>query len=230
MQQRHSKSGVEGYRKGDMYSLGVILWELLRRQSLANYLGLKEELEIREIVCNGYATTVQSSSPEIVSENEKSSLNGEFSDGDEIRDPFWPRALALITEDSSTLSSEGNKTGWACQLGQIKDCIADCLKFEPDSRPDVKSVRNRLRPLHKGMYVYCSLTLFLRKLFAMLLLCFCIVFFSMSRRSNIFDIMIGLMEKYANNLEILVDDRTKQLSEEKRKTGKKLVIMFIICI
>jgi hypothetical protein len=40
------------------------------------------------------------------------------------------------------------------------------------------------------------------------------------RRSNIFDIMIGLMEKYANNLEILVDERTKQLSEEKRKTGQ----------
>jgi len=39
------------------------------------------------------------------------------------------------------------------------------------------------------------------------------------RRSNIFDIMIGLMEKYANSLEILVDERTKQLSEEKRKTG-----------
>lgn len=42
------------------------------------------------------------------------------------------------------------------------------------------------------------------------------------RKPNIFDNMIAMMEKYANNLEALVDERTDQLQEEKKKTGKNL--------
>lgn len=38
-----------------------------------------------------------------------------------------------------------------------------------------------------------------------------------------------MMEKYANNLEVLVDERTDQLVEEKKKTGK-IILNFKKCI
>lgn len=62
-------------------------------------------------------------------------------------------------------------------------------------RPDFKSIRTKLRPLRKGM------------------------------RPNIFDNMMAMMEKYANNLEQLVDERTDQLQEEKKKTEALLLEM-----
>ena len=37
--------------------------------------------------------------------------------------------------------------------------------------------------------------------------------------------MMAMMEKYANNLEALVDERTDQLVEEKKKTGNIYRIM-----
>ena len=42
--------------------------------------------------------------------------------------------------------------------------------------------------------------------------------FSQGLKSNIFDNMLAMMEKYANNLETLVDERTQLLIEEKRRT------------
>lgn len=45
------------------------------------------------------------------------------------------------------------------------------------------------------------------------------------RKPNIFDNMIAMMEKYANNLEVLVDERTDQLVEEKKKTEALLYEM-----
>ncbi|CAL8104389.1 unnamed protein product [Orchesella dallaii] len=193
------KNCVEGLRKGDIYSLGIILWELIRRESLASYLGLKDEKEVRERICHGITIPFQTSS-------KLSSVNLQV-DPDEL---FWPATLLTIElqfgedkkgatqgqqlpQSQQANGKSNNHSGHGINhFDQIRECLKDCLSHEPEMRPDIKAVRMRLRPLHKGM------------------------------RSNIFDIMIGLMEKYANNLEILVDERTKQLSEEKRKTDSLL--------
>ena len=48
---------------------------------------------------------------------------------------------------------------------------------------------------------------------------------SLSRKANIFDNMLAIMEKYAYNLEGLVQERTNQLTEEKKKTDALLYRM-----
>ena len=45
------------------------------------------------------------------------------------------------------------------------------------------------------------------------------------RKSNVVDNMIHMMEKYTNNLEDIVAERTGQLEEEKRKTEALLYRM-----
>ena len=47
----------------------------------------------------------------------------------------------------------------------------------------------------------------------------------LDRKPNIFDNMITMLEKYAYNLEGLVQERTNQLMEEKKKTENLLLRM-----
>ncbi|KAE8743726.1 hypothetical protein FOCC_FOCC009637, partial [Frankliniella occidentalis] len=82
----------------------------------------------------------------------------------------------------------------------VRECLQECWAEDPEQRPDLKAVRARLRPLRKGM------------------------------KPNIFDNMIAMMEKYANNLEALVDERTDQLQQEKRKTEALLYEMLPRCV
>ncbi|KAF6204393.1 hypothetical protein GE061_002734 [Apolygus lucorum] len=82
----------------------------------------------------------------------------------------------------------------------VRDCLIDCWHENPEVRPDIKTVRTRLRPMRKGM------------------------------KPNIFDNMIAMMEAYANNLEALVDERTDQLVEEKKKTEALLFEMLPRCV
>ncbi|ELU09058.1 hypothetical protein CAPTEDRAFT_121651 [Capitella teleta] len=74
----------------------------------------------------------------------------------------------------------------------VTDCIKDCWSEDPALRPDFKTVRRRLKNMQKGM------------------------------KPNIFDNMMAIMEKYANNLEEIVEERTDQLREEKKKTEELL--------
>ncbi|KAH8419517.1 hypothetical protein KR222_004069 [Zaprionus bogoriensis] len=82
----------------------------------------------------------------------------------------------------------------------VSECLRECWSERPEDRPEFKTIRTKLRPLRKGM------------------------------RPNIFDNMMAMMEKYANNLEALVDDRTDQLQEEKKKTDALLHEMLPRCV
>ncbi|XP_037807798.1 speract receptor isoform X2 [Lucilia sericata] len=77
----------------------------------------------------------------------------------------------------------------------VREILKECWCEKPEERPDFKTIRAKLRPLRKGM------------------------------KPNIFDNMMAMMEKYANNLEALVDERTDQLQEEKKKTDALLLEM-----
>ncbi|GIY94070.1 receptor-type guanylate cyclase Gyc76C [Caerostris extrusa] len=85
------------------------------------------------------------------------------------------------------------------KLSESFDCVISCMQEcwaeQPESRPDFKAVSAKLRPMRRGM------------------------------KPNIFDNMLAMMEKYANNLEALVDERTDQLNDEKRKTDALLYEM-----
>ncbi|XP_071439399.1 guanylate cyclase 32E [Hetaerina americana] len=82
----------------------------------------------------------------------------------------------------------------------VRDCLKECWAECPEDRPDFRSIRLKLRPIRKGM------------------------------KPNIFDNMMAMMEKYANNLEQLVDERTDQLIVEKRKTDALLYEMLPRCV
>lgn len=70
----------------------------------------------------------------------------------------------------------------------IVNCIKECWDENPEVRPDFHTIRARLKKMRGG------------------------------KSKNIMDQMMEMMEKYANNLEDIVNDRTRLLCEEKKKT------------
>ncbi|XP_017059315.2 guanylate cyclase 32E isoform X2 [Drosophila ficusphila] len=77
----------------------------------------------------------------------------------------------------------------------IRKCLCQCWDEDPENRPDIRLVRIHLKELQAGL------------------------------KPNIFDNMLLIMEKYAYNLEGLVQERTNLLYEEKKKTDMLLYQM-----
>ncbi|CAL1538859.1 unnamed protein product, partial [Lymnaea stagnalis] len=77
----------------------------------------------------------------------------------------------------------------------VIDLINSCWAEDPTLRPNFHIIWNWLKPMRTGM------------------------------KRNIFDHMLGMMEKYQEHLEELVDERTGQLTEEKKKTETLLYRM-----
>ncbi|EDW02936.1 GH10964 [Drosophila grimshawi] len=77
----------------------------------------------------------------------------------------------------------------------IRSCLRLCWDEDAEVRPDIRLVRMHLKELQAGL------------------------------KPNIFDNMLAIMEKYAYNLEGLVQERTNLLYEEKKKTDVLLYQM-----
>jgi len=73
--------------------------------------------------------------------------------------------------------------------------MQSCWDENPLQRPTFEAVKAKLRQIHGG------------------------------RQGNLVDNMVGMLEKYANNLEELVEERTQQLAAEKQKTDELLYKM-----
>ncbi|KAK3709909.1 hypothetical protein QZH41_020028, partial [Actinostola sp. cb2023] len=78
---------------------------------------------------------------------------------------------------------------------RILHCITECWDEDPSKRPSSDAVKKKLKVLNRG------------------------------KNTNIVDNMIAMMEKYTDQLEVLVEERTKQLAEEKAKTDVLLYKM-----
>jgi len=74
----------------------------------------------------------------------------------------------------------------------VVQLMADCWAEDPDTRPDFATIRNRTKPMRAGM------------------------------KNSIMDQMVEMLEKYSNNLEDIVMERTRQLCEEKQRTEELL--------
>lgn len=77
-----------------------------------------------------------------------------------------------------------------CEMAEdyVIQCITDCWDESPENRPDFGIIRARLKKMKDG------------------------------KHKNIMDQMMDMMEKYANNLEDIVNQRTHEVYEEKQKT------------
>ncbi|XP_033630928.1 guanylate cyclase 32E-like [Asterias rubens] len=143
---REPTSPPEGTQKGDTYSFGIILYELVQRSGPFGNCSLNPK-EIIDKVTFPLDPTM----------------------------PFRPNVMEV-------------ENCHECLLTTMQECWVEV----PDQRPDFKTIRVKLKPLHSGM------------------------------KSDILDNMMAIMEKYANNLEEIVEDRTHQLIEEKKKTDNLL--------
>jgi hypothetical protein len=98
--------------------------------------------------------------------------------------------------------------------------MVSCWNEDPERRPTFYEINNTVRRLKFGKYKSFFFLIFLRDLGTTNnpVLSFSLCF----RTTNIIDNMVNMLEKYANNLESLVEERTIQLVEEKKKTDQLL--------
>lgn len=187
---------LPGNQKTDVYAFGIILHELLARQGPfgIDATGLKLKSIVHSIAnpCNPIKT--QQRAHYCSDENETAFV---ISSGPGVSRNLDHANHQPRSQNGSSLTGGANSEKpvfFRPAINKlqcpnyIKETMQLCWSEDPDLRPDVRTIRRRLASLRQGT------------------------------KYNIVDNMMVLMEKYANNLEKVVQERTSQLSEEKKKT------------
>ncbi|KAG9510284.1 Receptor-type guanylate cyclase Gyc76C, partial [Fragariocoptes setiger] len=231
---------MHGTQKGDIYSFGIILHEIIARQGpFGIYATSLEPEEIINRVKHPQMAHQQQMSQQNSPISQRSAVKrdtsvpgGDLSNGNAVvniqlaneRDSCYDMVDHCLLQNTSmqmkpyTCNGTGNASVCPSTVGTtigesqreyngaseagyfrpdldllqcqdyIIDTMRDCWRERPESRPDVVTIRHRLKNMRYGM------------------------------KANIVDNMIAMMEKHANNLEETVKVRTALLEEEKKKT------------
>ena len=129
---------------------------------------------------------------------------------------------------------------------QLIQLMRDCWDDYPTLRPDFSTIRSRFLLINGGKYDAVDWTVYRTSvlvpfvhsgLFTNLTLGKCLQNISIDimnsilcRNVNIMDNMLQMLEKYANNLEELVEEKTQQYTEEKKKADMLLYSMMPVLV
>ncbi|XP_026465471.1 atrial natriuretic peptide receptor 1-like isoform X2 [Ctenocephalides felis] len=190
-----SKRPPAGTQKGDVYSFAIIVHEIVTRNGAFYRDDDMTPKEIVEGVRRGPKTSSLGSSP-----GSPNPLGGSVS----------PNSAVLYHNHNSgasgghgpnALQQRPQQAGGALVRPtivegteqQLTEIMNHCWSEDPNHRPDFNSLKSTVRRLNKDQ-----------------------------ESGNILDNLLSRMEQYANNLETLVEERTRDYFEEKRKCEELL--------
>uniref|UniRef100_A0A6M2DX41 Guanylate cyclase n=1 Tax=Xenopsylla cheopis TaxID=163159 RepID=A0A6M2DX41_XENCH len=177
-----TKRPPEGTQKGDVYSFGIIVHEIVTRKGAFFREDFMPAKEIVEGVRRGPKNSSLGSSPGSPNPLGSVSPNNFHHNHNSGANSQQQQHMMLIRPSIV----EGTEQ-------QLTEVMNHCWSEDPNNRPDFNSLKSTVRRLNKDQ-----------------------------ESGNILDNLLSRMEQYANNLETLVEERTRDYFEEKRKCEELL--------
>ena len=99
--------------------------------------------------------------------------------------------------------------------------MRDCWDEKPEKRPDTTALRTLLKSMHSGRLYRFNCDISLWKIILLNIFLHSLMF----RQKNLMDHVMNTLENHADNLEKEVEERMKELVEEKKKSNLLLYRM-----